>query len=247
MAVIGWLCVALAALIFFGALVGFVSPKAFQGPNDSQPVSRWKYLLAAWLGPVVPGAIGLALLPTPAPDQAFPAVTASAPAVTASAVVSPSDKSHFGITPDQFRSAYNKALNANAGAPNLISGLELEPLQIEKGKTSDSFRQTIESANTYLLGSTSKQTGYIDSLMIGIGGGDASTMLRALMVTTLAVRSATGIHDLGSAVTDVLGDAGDQMKDPNKTPQARSIGDYKLNAVGLRDVGILATLSREKL
>ena len=43
-------------------------------------------------------------------------------------------------------------------------------------------------------------------------------------------------------MTGLLNEAADQLKDPDQSPTARTVGGYKLNAVGIKDVGILLSL-----
>jgi len=59
---IGWICAAVAVLIFVMCVVGFVSPRALKDPKTGAVPKRWHMFLGAWLGPVLPGAVALMLL-----------------------------------------------------------------------------------------------------------------------------------------------------------------------------------------
>ena len=122
---------------------------------------------------------------------------------------------------------------------------------VTQGESADSFKQSIPSGNTYIIGRVSKRTGKVDDLMIGVGGGSGGSSIKsashAIMATVFAVRAVSGLDaesGVGNAITEMLGEAAAQLRDPSLTTEARMIGGYRLHAVGVKDVGILLSVSR---
>lgn len=60
--VIGWALVVVSGLLFFTALAAFLHPPWFRDPKTGKVPPRWKLFLTAWIAPIFPAALGLALL-----------------------------------------------------------------------------------------------------------------------------------------------------------------------------------------
>ena len=155
----------------------------------------------------------------------------------------------FGITPSDFRNAYNNLLQTTLGSDG--QELRMGSVSVTQGESADSFKQSILSGNTYIIGRVSKRTGKVDDLMIGVGGGSGGSSIKsashAIMATVFAVRAVSGLDaesGVGNAITEMLGEAAAQLRDPSLTTEARMIGGYRLHAVGVKDVGILLSVSR---
>lgn len=68
MAIVAWALIAVAALMFITGTVGFIKPSALARPGKETP-SRLTFLMSAWLGPVIPAAIGMVMLmPSSGPE-----------------------------------------------------------------------------------------------------------------------------------------------------------------------------------
>jgi hypothetical protein len=175
-----------------------------------------------------------AAAPTPAPSESIAqAPTAQAPALD------------FGLTPDQFRSAYNDLLVSKLGKRR--SDLAMRPFTITDGKSANSFKQSVKSASTYIIGRVSKKTGKMDDLLIGIGGDSSGSFANATVVTLLALQSASGLgpdSGINTVVFNLLNDAVRQLEEPNDNKNQRTIDGYRMTSVGIPGTGILVSLSR---
>lgn len=166
---------------------------------------------------------------------------------TAPTVQAKQQPKDFGISPSEFRNAYNNLLQTTLGSDG--QELRMGSVTVTQGESADSFKQSIPSGNTYIIGRVSKRTGKVDDLLIGIGGsgGSIKSAGNAIMITLFAVRAVSGLDaesGVGKAITDMLSEATDQLKDPSITTEARMISGYRLHAVGVKDIGIMLSVSR---
>lgn len=59
---IGWALLVFSGILFVTAMAAFVHPPWFRDPKTGVIPPRWKTLLTAWIAPIFPAAIGLAIL-----------------------------------------------------------------------------------------------------------------------------------------------------------------------------------------
>lgn len=60
--VIGWIFVAISVIVWGMAIAGFFYPPLLKDPKTGVAPSRLSLFFVAWLGPLIPGAIGMTLL-----------------------------------------------------------------------------------------------------------------------------------------------------------------------------------------
>jgi len=239
---------ALGAFVVFAlCLIGLFKPKFLQFNKSGEPPKRSHIAIALVFLPLLMFGIGGSLLDpvekqeaaqtsSPSADTSSTPVAEPVEATGETASVSTTGtKANLGLTPEEFRKAYNDLIG------QIDRSWRLPEFDITQGSVNDTFTvKTVAGAG--MVGSVNKQNQQLQSVMVIVGGGQGQDNLKSMAVLLSAVHTLTkssSKEEVNKAVTSLMNQVLDEMNDSNAPARSVVLGNRKLSATASPVTGLM--------
>lgn len=242
--VVGVVLVLLALVVFVMCLIGLISPKWLRFSKDGTPPKRTHILLGMLFVPLVLFGIGGGLL-DPVEDKGAPQTVAAndapkqeqAAPVPSAPPAQPVSK-NLGITPDQFRTAYNGLIT------QIDKQLALPKLQVTDGSVYNTFTVQLSSA-AHAVGTVEKQSGKLRELMLIAGSGKTSDNMQTIAVLLTAAHVTTQgatKEEISKAVSELTTQALTNSDKPGAKALTAVVGNREYVANASKLTGLMFSI-----
>lgn len=226
-------------LFLFWLLLALSAPKNYSEKTLNQPPKRLHIALVGFFLPMALFIIGGALIDPPKDASEVASVNPveiPAPAPAPAAVV---PKKNLGMTPEEFRKAYNNMIG------QIDKSWRVAEFDVQSGTVSDTFTAPLGKA-VHIVGSIDKANGKLIGLMAILGSSQAEENMRAIAsLLTVAQVTTQGApkEKISNAVTKLMKDASENIDDPDASAEKMIVGNRKFTFSASRATGFMFTVN----
>lgn len=148
-------------------------------------------------------------------------------------------KENLGITPEEFRKAYNSQIG------KIDKSWRIAEFDIGEGDVNNAFNAPLGKV-AHIVGGVDKKTGNLTDLMLVVGGGKPEENLQAVAAMLTVAQSATqgaSKQEISKAVTSLMQTALDNIDNPKIKPATANIGNRTYTFSASQMTGLMFVIS----